>query len=158
MPQLHPPLVKLPGPLHETKYVEITKHNYFLSDINECENGEADCAPHSECVNVQGAYYCQCDKGFWGHCDACEGNEYMKYFKSTGRQSEVDMIIYLSYIIIEVMIVFLTDIDECATGLDTCHQDALCLNNEVGCYSSSILKSTYSSCRYFYLQKNYVAI
>ena len=39
--------------------------DYFLSDINECENGEADCAPHSECVNVQGAYYCQCEKGFW---------------------------------------------------------------------------------------------
>ena len=44
-------------------------------DIDECENGEAECAPHSECVNVPGAYYCQCKRGFWGHCDACEGKQ-----------------------------------------------------------------------------------
>ena len=46
---------------------------FYFEEIDECEEQTADCAPNSKCVNVPGAYYCECEPGFYGHCDSCIG-------------------------------------------------------------------------------------
>ncbi|XP_076459739.1 uncharacterized protein LOC143292928 [Babylonia areolata] len=50
------------------------------TDINECSNPAVSCPDHSDCVNTQGSYLCQCLTGFFknaqGQCEACASNMY----------------------------------------------------------------------------------
>lgn len=52
----------------------ITEHCVIicLSDINECD-GENDCGENAVCKNTEGAYKCECKKGFDGEpFEKCE--------------------------------------------------------------------------------------
>lgn len=49
-------------------------YNLFLiADINECDEGTADCVNGAECINVNGSYTCQCRVGFQKTADNCTG-------------------------------------------------------------------------------------
>lgn len=45
-----------------------------IVDIDECENGNADCADNSTCTNTPGSYDCVCRPGFSGNGFTCEGS------------------------------------------------------------------------------------
>ena len=40
--------------------------NFFLLDLNECENGSHDCDDNASCTNTVGSFTCKCDIGFEG--------------------------------------------------------------------------------------------
>ena len=42
----------------------------MIADINECEEGIANCPTNSNCVNTVGSFACPCNSGFGaGMCD-----------------------------------------------------------------------------------------
>ncbi|KAG4072453.1 hypothetical protein HA402_004385 [Bradysia odoriphaga] len=52
--------------------------NQVCHDINECENGHAQCGHNSICVNTEGSYHCSCRQGFnrdssSSYCQPMEG-------------------------------------------------------------------------------------
>ena len=52
----------------------LISYNLFLiADINECDEGTADCVNGAECINVNGSYTCQCPVGFQKTADNCTG-------------------------------------------------------------------------------------
>lgn len=43
-------------------------------DINECSNGSTTCPVHSDCLNTEGDYVCQCQPGYFKNSSSlCEG-------------------------------------------------------------------------------------
>ena len=52
----------------------LISYNLFLiADINECDEGTADCVNGAECINVNGSFTCQCRVGFQKTADNCTG-------------------------------------------------------------------------------------
>ena len=56
---------------------EILLYLYFyicilITDIDECA-GDNNCSPNADCVNVPGAYQCQCREGYEGDGLTCIG-------------------------------------------------------------------------------------
>ena len=47
----------------------------FISDINECTNGSAECDENADCENNEGSYDCNCKNGFSGNGKTCSGKE-----------------------------------------------------------------------------------
>lgn len=52
--------------------------NQVCHDVNECENGHAQCGHNAICANTEGSYHCSCRHGFSrdsasSHCEAMEG-------------------------------------------------------------------------------------
>lgn len=45
----------------------------FITDINECTDGSADCGPGAECINLNGSFACQCRAGFQEAGNNCTG-------------------------------------------------------------------------------------
>lgn len=51
----------------------ITQHNLFSSDINECADPNLnDCDPNAKCYNLEGTYECRCKRGYRGDGKSCE--------------------------------------------------------------------------------------
>ena len=51
-------------------------HGLFsLTDVNECETGEALCDPNADCTDILTSYSCQCRQGFEGNGFNCTGLE-----------------------------------------------------------------------------------
>lgn len=44
----------------------------FITDIDECA-GDNNCSPNADCVNIPGAYQCQCRDGYEGDGLTCIG-------------------------------------------------------------------------------------
>ena len=44
-----------------------------LTDVNECETGEALCDPNADCTDILTSYSCQCRQGFEGNGFNCTG-------------------------------------------------------------------------------------
>ena len=51
----------------------IQMHLHTITDINECDESHLYCGDNTECTNLNGAYQCECLKGFLSTAD---GNEY----------------------------------------------------------------------------------
>lgn len=51
--------------------------NYFcvfgFSDTDECQTGAHDCHADAQCINLNGAYTCQCKAGYEGDGKTCVG-------------------------------------------------------------------------------------
>lgn len=46
-------------------------------DINECEEGSANCHPHAICVNEIGTFHCHCRPGYKGNGLSCSSDQSM---------------------------------------------------------------------------------
>ena len=46
---------------------------FFITDVNECETGEALCDPNADCKDILTSYSCQCRQGFEGNGFNCTG-------------------------------------------------------------------------------------
>ena len=89
----------------------------FYVDVNECVTRafpkDRECDEYADCTNTVGSYYCACRPGFTGDGFFCKGacivNMFMfcPYF-----DTRVNNITRLKLIIL--------DVDECASGIDTC--------------------------------------
>lgn len=44
-----------------------------LSDVDECEAASHECSQYADCLNMQGAYTCQCRTGYTGNGWQCKG-------------------------------------------------------------------------------------
>jgi hypothetical protein len=48
----------------------------YISDINECTNGDAAChSTLATCTNINGGYTCACNSGYQGNGITCTGNQ-----------------------------------------------------------------------------------
>lgn len=47
----------------------------FVSDIDECSIGSADCGPGADCINLNGSFACQCQVGYQKFGNNCTGAE-----------------------------------------------------------------------------------
>ena len=55
------------GALYQMSWLRplvVDHHSDECIDINECENGFANCEPRADCVNLEGNFMCQCHNGF----------------------------------------------------------------------------------------------
>ena len=43
----------------------------WVSDVNECENGEHNCHKNAECSDNKGSFTCECAQGFEGSGTDC---------------------------------------------------------------------------------------
>ena len=44
---------------------------FYSSDIDECENGIAECSEYATCTNTDGDYNCTCEAGYCGDGFIC---------------------------------------------------------------------------------------
>ena len=50
-----------------------------LTDVNECETGEALCDPNADCTDILTSYSCQCRQGFEGNGFNCTGMNFLMF-------------------------------------------------------------------------------
>lgn len=50
----------------------------FITDINECTDGSADCRSGAECINLNGSFACQCRAGFQEAGNNCTGAYFVR--------------------------------------------------------------------------------
>ena len=82
-------------------------------DFDECASGLNDCHADATCMNTDGGYTCACPDGLIGDGkDTCAPPSCDIGYFFDGKTC--------------------IDFDECATGLNNCHADATCTNNEGG--------------------------
>ena len=81
-------------------------------DIDECATSDNDCDVNATCTNNEGGYTCECQTGFIGDGNTCVPPSCDVGFFFDGKTC--------------------VDFDECATGLNNCHSDAICTNIEGG--------------------------
>jgi len=48
--------------------------DYWL-DVNECENGSANCSVDATCTNTVPGFNCTCNPGYQGDGFSCEGKQ-----------------------------------------------------------------------------------
>ena len=57
--------------------IEVCLDNYlspnFVSDVDECTNGQHKCHKEALCANTHGSYQCSCNLGFIGNGTVCKG-------------------------------------------------------------------------------------
>ena len=102
----------------------------FLSDVNECVTGDANCTLNSHCLNTNGSYLCACDDGFLSANGSCTGGirslptgyELVSPLARIARHLQVFTLIML----------LLTDINECI--ISPCSDN--CTNTPGGFYCS----------------------
>ena len=59
-----------------SREIECISHDVLsLTDVNECETGEALCDPNADCTDILTSYSCQCRQGFEGNGLNCTGLE-----------------------------------------------------------------------------------
>ena len=93
--------------------------NNIVADLDECEFRRYSCDINAECKNTIGSYECQCRDGYHGNGRICNGSVSYKYNTA-------------------LSITCLTsDIDECATGLNSCPEGSNC-RNLVGGHSCGV--------------------
>lgn len=47
---------------------------FCFTDKNECDKGEGNCDENALCINTEGSYRCQCQSGYFGDGEKCDGN------------------------------------------------------------------------------------
>ena len=59
------------------KQISISNVNfqYFILDIDECENGQNNCDGNARCKNTIGSFTCACKNGFYGDGVTCGGKQ-----------------------------------------------------------------------------------
>jgi hypothetical protein len=102
-------------------------------DENECENGVEDCHENAFCTNTDGSWACTCNDCYTGdgrYCfdaDDCEFSPCANGGTCTDVGScafECDCLIGWRGKTCE------DDWNECTMGIHTCHDDAICINND----------------------------
>ena len=86
-------------------------------DFDECATGLNDCHSDATCNNIEGGYTCECKSGFIG-------------------DGKTDCIVVPpscdAGFFLDMKTLTCIDFDECASGLNDCHNDATCNNTEGG--------------------------
>ena len=52
--------------LHTFGACNLSYHPLYLTDINECENGDDNCNENANCTNTEGSFTCSCNPGYTG--------------------------------------------------------------------------------------------
>ena len=85
--------------------------------MDECQGPVAVCDVNANCSNTYGSYFCTCRAGYTGNGSQCDGKISCKLI-----------------ILVDALLHYDADIDECALGLDICHPNATC-HNTAGNYT-----------------------
>ena len=111
----------------------------FNADIDECSENTDGCS--QMCNNTEGSFTCECIEGYLLDINGTTCN---------GMYREI--IDYISYISMFIMMVFNADIDECSENTDGCSQ--MCNNTEgsftCGCIEGYLLDVNGTTCNGMY--------
>ena len=48
----------------------------YYVDINECDTGEHNCHPSTDCINTIGSFTCHCENSYFGDSADCVGKSW----------------------------------------------------------------------------------
>ncbi|KAG4077942.1 hypothetical protein HA402_013442 [Bradysia odoriphaga] len=102
-------------------YRQVDKFN--CAEVNECLTGQHQCDKNAVCTNTQGSYECYCQDGYKGNGTYCEPYCEQPCLNG-GHCSSPGVCTCYGFVGNSCE----QDLDECATGLRTCNDSAVCVN------------------------------
>lgn len=116
---------------------------FNCAEVNECLTGQHQCDKNADCINTQGSYECHCKEGYKGNGTYCERKNFNLFILYVDFSNILSFVAYCKQPCLngghcsspDVCTCYgfvgdscEQDLDECATGLRTCNESAVCVN------------------------------